>query len=181
MSQKTKHIILGVTGSVAAYKSADLIRRFKEKGFAVSVILTDSAEKFITPLTLSSLSDGKVYRDLFDGNAQEGFMPHIDLARQADLLLVAPATANYIGKVANGLADDLLTCVTMATTAPIMIAPAMNTQMYNNPLVQNNITKLKEHGYVFIDPVEGDLACGEFGTGHIAEVDDIVRIVSDKL
>lgn len=181
MSFKKKHIILGVTGSIAAYKAADIIGLLKEKGLEVSVILTESAEEFITPLTLSSLSDGKVYRHLFDEEDEDCEMPHIDLARAADVILIAPATANVIGKMANGLADDLLTCVTMATQAPVVIAPAMNTQMFNNGIVQENITKLKKHGYYFVDPIEGELACGEFGTGHIAKISDIVEKVSERL
>jgi len=168
---KQKTIVLGVTGSVAAYKSADLVRRLIEKGFKVSAIMTQEAERFITPLTLSSLG-AEVHRGLFDGPM---VMPHIDLAKQADLVVVAPATANIIGKFACGLADDLLTCVVLGTKAPILLVPAMNVEMYQNKIVQDNCAKLKKFGFSFIDPIVGKLACGDFGAGHIADVDEIVK------
>ncbi len=175
MTENNKHIVLGVTGSIAAYKSADILRRLKEKGFKVSVVMTKSAEHFITPLTLKSLSDQEVFTELFDDGSPAGEMPHIDLARDADLVLIAPATANIVGKIANGLADDLLSCIVMATKAPIVLAPAMNTQMYNNKFFRENKDKLKSAGMTFIDPIEGELACGDYGTGHLVEVDDIVE------
>lgn len=131
--------------------------------------MTKCAEHFITPLTLSSLTGEEVYRDMFAKEAQDWQMPHIRLAKEADVLLIAPATANIIGKLANGLADDLLTCMALATKAKVLIAPAMNTQMYKNSIVQENVRKLKKHGMTFIDPVKGSLACGDYGTGHIAE------------
>ncbi|MFT5169580.1 MAG: phosphopantothenoylcysteine decarboxylase/phosphopantothenate--cysteine ligase [Lysobacterales bacterium] len=177
----SKHVVLGVTGSVAAYKAADILRRLSEKGFKVSVIMTKGAEHFITPLTLSSLSEGKVYSGLFDKDEKPNSMPHIDLARSADVVLIAPATANIIGKMANGLADDLLSCVVLATRAKVMVAPAMNTQMYHNSIVVQNCDKLKEHDVSFIDPTDGLLACGEVGEGHLAEVDDIVAAVAKQL
>ncbi len=182
MSSKKK-IILGVTGSIAAYKAADLIRRLQEKDFEVSVIMTKEAEAFITPLTLTSLSGNNVYRDMFDdrvsasGAGEAWVMDHIRLAQEADLLLIAPATANIIGKIACGLADDLLTCTAMATAAPILIVPAMNEEMYKSKIVQSNCQKLKEAGIHFIQPVKGKLACGTTGIGHIADVDDIVKSV----
>jgi phosphopantothenoylcysteine decarboxylase/phosphopantothenate--cysteine ligase len=174
---KQKRVLLGVTGSIAAYKSADIIRRLIEKGLKVSVIMTEEAGHFITPLTLASLSGEKVYRGMFDKNEDPEEIPHITLARDSDVFLIAPATANIIGKLANGIADDLLTCIALATKAPILIAPAMNTQMYQNKIVQENCRKLKKHGMQFIDPVRGKLACGTIGKGHIADEDDIVKTV----
>ena len=174
---KQKRIILGVTGSIAAYKSADLIRHLIEKGFRVSAVMTKEAERFITPLTLSSLSGEKVYRGMFDKRDDPAWMPHITLAQEADVVLIAPATANVIAKLACGMADNLLTCITLATKAPILIAPAMNTQMYRNAIVQENCRKLKKHGVTFIDPIKGKLACGTTGDGHLADEKDIVKAV----
>lgn len=172
-----KRIILGVTGSIAAYKSADIIRQLQEKGFRVSVVMTKEAEYFITPLTLSSLAGEKVYRGMFADGDESWAMPHIALAQEADALLIAPATANIIGKIAGGMADDLLTCLALATNAPILIAPAMNTAMYQNKIVQENCFKLKKHGVQLIAPAKGRLACGRVGEGHIAEVDEIIKAV----
>ncbi len=177
---RTKRVILGVTGSIAAYKSADIIRRLCEKGLKISVIMTKEAEHFITPLTLSSLSNEKVYTDMFD-QQKDSDISHISLAEDADIILIAPATANVISKIACGIADDLLTCVAMATKAPILIAPAMNTGMFNNKILQENFTKLKEHGIKFIEPIKGKLACGKIGKGHLAEVDKIVNEVKKVL
>ena len=174
---KPKRIVLCVTGSIAAYKSADLIRRLVEKGFRVSVVMTKEAEHFITPLTLSSLSGEKVCRDMFDQFDDPLAMPHITLAQEADILLIAPATANIIGKLAYGIADNLITCIALATKAPILIAPAMNTQMFNNEIVRENCSKLKGRGMQFIDPVKGKLACGTTGEGHIADEKDIIGAV----
>ncbi len=174
---KQKRVILGVTGSIAAYKSADLIRRLVEKGFRVSVVMTKEAERFITPLTLSSLSGEKVYRGMFDKNEDPLAMPHITLAQEADVFLIAPATANIIGKLAHGIADNLITCIALATKAPILIAPAMNTQMYCNEIVQDNFRVLKKHGIEFIDPIRGKLACGTTGDGHIADEAAIMKAV----
>ena len=173
---KPKRIILGVTGSIAAYKAAEIIRRLIEKGLKVSVVMTQEAEHFITPLTLASLSGEPVFRGMFNQNESPAAMPHIDLAREADLLLIAPATANIIGKMAHGIADNLLTCIALATKAPIIIAPAMNTQMFHNKIVQENCETLKKNGVHFIDPVKGKLACGTTGAGHIADEDTIVKI-----
>ncbi len=174
---KPKRIILGVTGSIAAYKAAEIIRRLIEKGLRVSVVMTQEAEHFITPLTLASLSGEAVFRGMFDQDEDPTVMPHIDLAREADLFLIAPATANMIGKMAHGIADNLLTCIALATKAPIVIVPAMNTQMYQNKIVQENCRKLKKNGAHFIDPVKGKLACGTTGAGHIADEGTIVKTV----
>ena len=174
---KAKRVILGVTGSIAAYKAAEIIRGLTEKGVRVTVVMTQEAEHFITPLTLSSLSGERVYRDMFDANANESGMAHIDLAREASLLLIAPATANIIGKIAHGIADNLITCITLATKAPLVIVPAMNTQMYENRVVQENCRKLKALGAKLIEPVQGKLACGTTGTGHIADEDTVIKTV----
>ena len=174
---KAKHIILGVTGSIAAYKSADILRQLQEKGFKVSVVMTKEAELFITPLTLASLAGEKVYQAKIEDDGSSWQMNHIRLAQEADALLIAPATANMIAKLACGLADDLLTCIALGTSAKILLAPAMNTEMYKNKIVQENCAKLKKLGVQFIDPVKGKLACGVTGEGHIAEVKDIVAAV----
>lgn len=174
---RQKRVILGVTGSIAAYKSADIVRRLAEKGFRVSVVMSREAERFITPLTLSSLSGEKVCRGMFDEEDDPAAMPHISLAQEADVFLIAPATANIIGKLAHGIADNLLTCIALATKAPIVIAPAMNTQMYRNKIVQENCRKLKKHGIHFVDPIKGKLACGTTGEGHIADEATIIKTV----
>ncbi len=174
-SPKSKHVVLGVCGSIAAYKAGDIIRRLQDNHCEVTVIMTREAGEFITPLTLSSLSGKNVYSDMFDKDSWR--MAHIELARTADLVLVAPATANIIGKAANGLADDLLTTFLITSRAPVFIAPAMNDEMYANAIVQENCAKLKKHGFTFIEPVKGKLACGTVGVGHLAEVEDIIKAV----
>jgi phosphopantothenoylcysteine decarboxylase/phosphopantothenate--cysteine ligase len=172
-----KHVVLGVTGSIAAYKSGDIIRRLRENGCEVSVVMTRAAEEFITPLSLEALCGRPVVRDYFFRQPVEGAMPHITLAQTAGTVLVAPATASLIGKFAHGIADDLLICLLLATRAKILIAPAMNTEMYTNPVVQNNCRILKQQGVEFIDPVEGALACGASGQGHLADMDQILEAV----
>lgn len=172
---KNKNIILGVTASIAAYKACDIIRRLKEKDFSVTVVMTKDAEEFITPLSLQTLSGNKVHRGMFDLASEEYNVEHVSLAEKADAILVAPATANIIGKVANGLCDDLLSCVIMATKAPVVFAPAMNDGMYSNKILQDNIAKLKALGYKFIGPVKGKLANGKIGIGHLAEIDTIIK------
>ncbi len=174
---KQKRIVLGVTGSVAAYKAGDIIRRLSEQGIFVDVVMTKEAEAFITPLTLGSLSGRKVFRGAISDESASWEMPHIQLARDVDAVDIAPATANIIGKMANGLADDLLTALVLAVTAPVVIAPAMNTEMYKNAFVQENCARLKKHGFHFIAPVKGKLACGDIGDGHLADVDVIVSSV----
>jgi len=172
---KVKQVILGVCGSIAAYKAGDIIRRLQDNHCEVTVIMTKEAAEFITPLTLSALSGRNVYSDMFDKHSWR--MAHIELARGADAVLIAPATANMIGKLANGLADDLLTAFVTTSQAPVFIAPAMNDQMYANAIVSENCDKLKKHGFKFIEPVKGKLACGSVGIGHLAEVDQIVKAV----
>ncbi|MEW5894882.1 MAG: flavoprotein [Candidatus Omnitrophota bacterium] len=175
MNPQVKHIVLGVTGSIAAYKAADIVRCLKKKGCRVSVIMTRSAQEFITPLTMAILSEEKVWRSMFEDEAQERMLNHLCLAQAADVFVIAPATANVIGKVANGIADDLLTAVAMATRAPVIVAPAMNDKMWTNPRVQENCKKLQSQGVIFVGPKEGGLACGVYGPGHIADVDEIVN------
>jgi len=167
-------VILGVTGSIAAYKAADLVSKLKQKGGAVFTVMTAAAREFITPLTLGTLSANPVYTDLF-GSKQESEPVHISLAARADLMVIAPASANFIGKMACGLADDLLSSVGMATRAPILIAPAMNTGMYENRTVQANIRKLLDLGVSFVGPESGYLACGYEGNGRMSSVDRIIQ------
>ena len=174
---KQKQVVLGVTGSIAAYKACDIIRGLQKKNFFVTVVMTEEAKKFITPLTLMSLSQNKVYCEMFVENCDEWTADHISLAQKADLFLIAPATANIIGKIAGGIADNLLTSTAMATKAPIVIVPAMNTAMYKNKIVQSNINVLKKYNIKFVDPVSGKLACGDIGKGHLADVDIIVKKV----
>nr|WP_319487290.1 bifunctional phosphopantothenoylcysteine decarboxylase/phosphopantothenate--cysteine ligase CoaBC [uncultured Caproiciproducens sp.] len=176
-----KNMILGVTGSIAAYKAADLAHRFFKDGFQVEVILTNGATKFITPLTFRSLTQNRVYTDVFqDDFPQE--IKHISLAQKADIVLIAPATANIIGKIAAGIGDDMLSTTILAVkNKPVLIAPAMNTNMWDNPIVQENIAKLKKFGYQFIEPKESLLACGTVGKGALAELEDIFDAVAAAL
>ncbi|HEV8717482.1 MAG TPA: bifunctional phosphopantothenoylcysteine decarboxylase/phosphopantothenate--cysteine ligase CoaBC [Candidatus Binatia bacterium] len=171
---KDKTIILGVTGGIAAYKAAEIVRLLVKEGAIVRVIMTKNAQEFITPLTLQTLSGNPVSTETFS-LTQESEIGHIRLADSADLILIAPATANVIAKLAHGLADDLLTTVLLATTAPILIAPAMNVHMYAHPLVQENMRKLASLGYGFVEPAEGFLACGYEGKGRLADPEDIVE------
>lgn len=174
-----KNIILGVTGSIAAYKAADISNILTKKGYNVDVIMTGSAGEFITPLTFQSLTKNRVYNDMFE-EITPSEIKHISLAKKADLCLIAPATANIIGKLANGIADDMLSTVVMAMdSVPIYICPAMNTNMYNNPVVQRNINTLAQYGYHFIEPREALLACGDLGKGALADVDTIIAAVEE--
>ncbi len=168
-------IVLGVTGSIGAYKAGDLIRQLRDAGYAVTCVLTQRALQFIAPLTLQALSERKVYTDPFDLHATQ--IIHTTLADHARLVLVAPATANIIGKFANGLADDLLSCVLLATRGKLLFAPAMNVHMWQHPTVQRNVTTLKRLGVRFVGPDVGKLACGYEAIGHLAETDEIVRAV----
>ena len=167
-----KNILLGITGSIAAYKAAELIRGFKARDADVSVIMTRSAQKFITPLTCQTLSGHKVVTEMFP--REEISVPHIKLAEWADVVLIAPATANIIGKVASGIADDMLSTVALATKAPLCFAPAMNTNMLHHPVVVENIRTLKALGCIFLEPESGELACGTAGEGRLAEPGHII-------
>lgn len=173
---KGRTIVLGVTGGIAVYKAADIVSRLKKLNANVEVIMTEAATEFVAPLTFQTLSNNVVHRSMFNEITNYD-VEHISLAQKADLILIAPATANTIGKIANGIADNLLTTVVIATTAKVIIAPAMNTKMYQNPIVQANMEKLKELGYEFIKPAVGKLACGDYGEGKMAEPADIVDYV----
>lgn len=169
------NILVGVTGGIAAYKAAELVRLLSQDGHVVRCIMTEAAQQFITPLTLQTLSGNPVSIDLFSVQENpEWQVEHIGLAHWADCVLIVPATADFIGKVAHGFADSLLAASVMATAAPVIFAPAMNDLMYNNPLVQRNIAILRETGYRFVDPIEGHLACGTSGKGKMASPKQIV-------
>lgn len=175
-----KNVVLCVTGGIAAYKAADLTSRLRKKGASVYIIMTESATHFITPLTLEVLSGNRVVTDMFD-RAFTWEVEHISLAKRADVFVIAPATANIIGKAAHGIADDMVSTTLMATRALIVMAPAMNTNMYENPVVQQNMELLRERGVCFAAPVSGHLACGDTGSGKLADPADIVRVIEDAL
>lgn len=175
-----KCIVVGVTGGIAAYKALDVISRLRKLDYEVHVIMTKSACEFVTPLSFQSLSQNMVITDMFD-EPKAWEIQHISLAQKADLMLIVPATANIIGKVANGIADDMLSTTIMATQAPVVFASAMNTQMFANPIVQGNIEKLKSFGYRFIEPASGRLACGDVGKGKLEDTEKIAEIVDSML
>lgn len=172
-----KHILLAVSGGIAAYKAAELVRQLRKQGADVRVVMTHSALQFVSPLTFQALSGNPVHSELLDVD-QENAMNHISLARWADLLIVAPATANSIAKFSHGLADDLLSTLYLAATCPVYIAPSMNQAMWNNPVTQENIAKLKSFGVNIIGPNQGDQACGESGFGRMSEPSEICDILS---
>lgn len=171
-----KEIVLGVTGSIAAYKAAELVSTLTQKNFTVTVVMTESARKFIQPLTFETLSRNRVITDLFAGD-KVWECDHIALAQRASLIIIAPASANVIGKIAHGIADDFLTTLVISTTAPVLICPAMNSQMYQNSFVQENIKKLKKANFKFLGPAKGHLACGDEGTGRLIDIPEIVAEV----
>lgn len=177
---KKKTVVLGVTGGIAAYKALDIVSRLKKKDIDVHVIMTKSAAEFVTPLSFKALSQNYVISDMF-AEPKSFEVEHISLANKADLFVIAPATANIIGKIANGIADDMLTTTVMATKAKVLIAPAMNTNMYENPILKKNIELLKSIGYEFIEPEEGRLACGTTGKGKLAEPEEIVDVIEMML
>ena len=177
---KGKKILLAVTGGIAAYKCAELIRLFIKNDAQVKVLMTKNAQEFITPLTLQTLSSHPVYRETFS-LIKDFDIAHIALAQEADILVIAPATANIIGKIAAGLADDLLTTVVMATKAPVLICPSMNTNMYENVIVRENIQKLTSRGYHMMEADSGELACKSEGVGRLPELSDIVEEVKSIL
>lgn len=171
-----KHVLIGVTGGIAAYKSAELARIFTNNGADVRVIMTPSAQKFIAPLTFQTLTGNNVYVDLFAGRYDQK-VRHIDLLEGIDVLVVAPASANTIGKMAGGLADNLLTTVYLAAVCPVVIIPSMNVNMYKHPAVQSNLDKLQSDGCHIMDPDAGELACGVYGTGRMPDPQDIFYFV----
>lgn len=172
-------ILIAITGSIGAYKVCEVIQQLKKKGCGVSAVMSACGERFIGKATIQALTGRAVHTDLFDDD--DGAILHTALAAKPDLIVVAPATANLIGKYANGLADDLLSCILLATTKQVVIAPAMNVHMWENPAVQRNVAQLKNQGVRFIGPVEGDLACGYSGVGHIAEPEAIVAAIEESL
>lgn len=177
---KPRHIVLGVTGSIAAYKAAELVRQFKTREWDVSVIMTLAATRFVKELTFLTLSQNPVLTDVFDKT--ESWRPtHISYAARADLLLIAPCTANVIAKLAHGIADDALTATALACTAPLMIAPAMNEKMWDHPATRANVETLQKRGAIVIDVAQGDLACGYQGRGRMAAVDVIFAAVENNL
>lgn len=177
---KDKNIVLGVTGGIAIYKALDVVSKLKKLGANIDVIMTKNATKFVTPLTFESMSQNKVISDMFE-KVVYWDIEHISLAKKADIFAIIPATANVVGKIANGIADDMLTTTVMATNAKVLIAPAMNTNMYNNPIYKLNEEKLKKFGYDFIKPGSGRLACGDKGDGKLASSKKIVKKIKYDL
>ncbi|MEQ9575428.1 MAG: bifunctional phosphopantothenoylcysteine decarboxylase/phosphopantothenate--cysteine ligase CoaBC, partial [Rhodospirillales bacterium] len=173
-----KRILLIVTGGIAAYKTPDLVRRLRERGASVRCVLTAGGAQFVTPLALGAVTGDTVYQDLFD-LTDEREMGHIQLSRDADVLLVAPATADVLAKMAHGLASDLATTALLATDKPVIVAPAMNVRMWQHAATQANLDTLKSRGVTVIGPDEGDMACGEFGPGRMSEPMDIVQALVD--
>ncbi|MCD6487449.1 MAG: bifunctional phosphopantothenoylcysteine decarboxylase/phosphopantothenate--cysteine ligase CoaBC [Syntrophobacterales bacterium] len=177
---KNKKVVLGITGGIAAYKAAELTREFVKREAVVKVIMTENATGFIAPLTLQTLSGNPVYSDMFSLTG-DGEIPHISLAQSADIIVVAPATANIIGKIASGIADDLLSTTIIATKAPVLICPAMNSDMYDNLILRSNIDKLSSLGYFFINAGYGELACKSQGFGRLPDPGDIAEEVEAVL
>jgi len=167
-----RHILLGVTGSIAAYKTADWVRRMTTQSARVTVIMTRAAEQFVSSLTFASLSGSPVYSEMFPVQP-DGSMAHIDLCREADLFLIAPATAQTIARLAHGLADDLLTTMALAADIPILLCPAMNPAMFSHPATRRNLQLIREYGYQIVEPGQGSMACGEEGTGRLAEWSEV--------
>lgn len=176
----SKKIIIGITGSIAAYKAIQLISDLMKKDFHVEVMMSESATQFVTPVCIQSLTKRKVYVDTFD-DENPAIITHVDIVKDADLFMVVPASAHTIAKLANGLADNMLTCAFLAATCPKLIAPAMNVHMYENPITQRNIQSLKELGVYFVEPTSGILACGDIGKGKLADEDDLMDMIDFAL
>ncbi len=177
---RDKTIVLGVTGSIAAYKAVELASKLTKDGAQVDVVMTRSAQEFVTPLTFRSVTQQPVVTEMFD-LASEFSIEHVALAERADLVVIAPATANIIAKLSWGVADDMLCCTVLATKAPVIVAPAMNVNMYENVVTQENIARLKERGFKFVGPAYGRLASGDWGLGRLAEIDDILGAIHQVL
>lgn len=175
-----KHIVLIITGSIAAYKSLDLLRQFKQEGHEVSPVLTKGAEQFVTPLSVAALCGKPVYDNIFSLK-DEIEMGHIRLARDADLIVVAPATADILAKMTHGLADDLATSILLATDKPVLVAPAMNTHMWEHKATKRNVKQLQEDGIHFVGPAEGELACGEVGYGRMVAIEEVLQEAKNML
>lgn len=176
---QNKNILLGITGGIAAYKTPDLVRRLREQGAVVRCVMTESAKAFVTPLSLQAVSGFTVSDDLLDPTA-EAAMGHIELARWADLILIAPATANTLARITHGFADNLLSTLVLASKAPVCVAPAMNQQMWAAAAVQTNVSILRERGITFIGPESGEQACGDIGYGRMTDPTDIVKALLDE-
>ncbi len=174
------NVVLGVTGSIAAYKAAELVRMFQKQGLEVSVVMTEAATRFIGPLTMRTLSNRPVAVAMFPEDNPDQ-VPHIALSDWADCMVVAPCTANVIAKAAHGISDDLLSCTMLACAAPLVIAPAMNVKMWDHPATQTNVAVLRERGVTVLDVGEGDLACGYTGRGRLVDLDTIVAAVESAL
>ena len=175
-----KRILLIIAGGISAYKSLELIRRLRERDAIITPVMTKASEQFVTPLSVAALAGQKLYRDLFD-LTDEAEMGHIELSRSADLLLVAPATADLMAKMAHGQANDLASTILLATDTPVLVAPAMNVRMWQHPATQRNLAVLQGDGIAFVGPDDGDMACGEFGPGRMSEPSAIVAAVEAKL
>jgi phosphopantothenoylcysteine decarboxylase/phosphopantothenate--cysteine ligase len=180
MVLQNKRILLIISGGIAAFKSLDLIRRLRERGASVRCVLTAGGAQFVTPLTVSALSEQKVYQDIFS-LTDEAEMGHIRLSRESDLIVVAPASADILARMANGLANDLATTALLATDKPVLVVPAMNVRMWEHAATQANIATLESRGVGNVGPVEGDMACGEYGFGRMSEVEDIVAAIAARL
>lgn len=175
-----RHILLGVTGSIAAYKAVELVRSMKQEGWSVVVVMTEAATKFVGELTFRTLSQNSVEIGMFDET--DAWQPeHISLADKADMMVIAPCTANVIAKVANGIADDLLTSTALSCDVPLIVAPAMNEKMWDNPATQANVDILVSRGITVMDVAEGDLACGVEGKGRLPSIESIMSTVKDRL
>lgn len=176
-----KEIIVGVTGSIACYRTCDVVSNLRKKpGLNIHVIMTHEATRFVAPLTFQTLSGNRVYSDVFEA-PEEWDLLHTSLSARADLILVCPATLNILSKLAHGICDDLLTCTIFASTAPVLVAPAMNKAMYGHPIAQENMSRLKKTGVEFVGPIRGELACRQVGMGHIAQTADIVEATLKRL
>ncbi len=175
--QKNKSLVLGITGGIAAYKSAELVRLLVKANIDVTVVMTESATKFITPVTMQALSGKPVFIGMWDSSIDNG-MPHIELSREADVILIAPASAEFIAKLVHGRADDLLSTLCLARDCPLLVAPAMNKQMWENPATQRNIEQLKKDNIAILGPDSGDQACGEIGLGRMLEAEDLLSLIN---
>ncbi|MCX5776693.1 MAG: bifunctional phosphopantothenoylcysteine decarboxylase/phosphopantothenate--cysteine ligase CoaBC [Candidatus Firestonebacteria bacterium] len=177
---KGKNIIVGVCGGIAAYKVCELVQQLKYRGAEATVVMTKNACEFVTPLTFQTLSGRPVYTEMFRLiNEEEWQVEHVELGKKCDLMVIAPATANILGKLAAGMADDPLTTTALCVRAPVLICPAMNTAMWNNGLVKDNVDKLKKFGYKFIGPGAGKLACGDTGKGRLEDIEKILEVITE--
>jgi len=175
-----KTIVLGITGGIAAYKAADIASKLTQAGASVKVVMTESATRFIAPLTLRSLTRQSVVTEMFTSISEPG-ITHITLAEAADIVAIVPATANTIARLAAGISDDMLTCTVLATKAPVIMAPAMNVNMFGNPVTQDNLAKLRARGFTIVDSAYGRLASGKIGMGRLAEAETVIGIIKQVL